>query len=844
MPAKGKGFKHLRKSSLSFFSCLTKRTKKMKKISALAAICIALHFSAFTQVSIKGIVYDATEHSPLKGASIKIQNSYSNFSSGEDGSYSIMNLRKGKYQLEVSYIGYETWKLDFALNRDTSIAVQLIKKSVLADEVVIKAVRAGDNTPMTSLKLDNRQIAEKNLGQDITYLLNQTPSVVVTSDAGAGVGYTGLRIRGSDASRINVTINGIPVNDAESAGTYWVDLPDIASSVDNMQIQRGVGTSTNGAGAFGASVNIQTTKLNENPYGALNSSFGFFNTIKNTVSFGTGLMKDKWVIDGRMSKLNSDGYIDRAFSDLKSFYVSGGYYGKKSILKLIIFSGKERTYQAWNGVPEARLKNDTAGMLQLLMNGSVSQAQYDNMITSNSRTFNIYTYSNQTDNYQQDYYQLHYSYELNKSWNMNAALHYTKGAGYYEEYRNDDAFSNYGLNNVIAGTDTITTTNLIRQRWLSNDFYGATYSVNYDNHKKLQATLGGAANQYVGAHFGNVIWAQFASNSTPDLKYYNDSATKNDANIFCKADYQLTKKLSAYADLQYRTIYYSFFGFDDNLQNVQQSVNLNFINPKVGLMFRLNNSNSFYASYAVGNKEPNRDDYVQSTPLSRPKPEHLQNVEAGYTHVAGIWMVAANYYYMYYHNQLVLTGQINDVGSYNRTNIDKSYRSGIELQAGVKPLKNLDIQGNIAFSKNIILKYTEYIDNWDDWSQLANNLGKTDISFSPSIVAGGTVKYTPIKNFDIGWYSKYVGKQYLDNSSNPDRMVKSWFVNDLQFVYTIKPKFVREISLNLMVNNILNRLYESNGWTYSYIYGGHQYTENWYYPQAGRNFLMGVGIKL
>jgi iron complex outermembrane recepter protein len=815
----------------------------MKKIFALAAICIALHLSAFTQVSIKGNVYDAADHSPLKGASIKIQDSYNSFSSVDDGSFSIMNLKKGKQQLEVSYLGYETQKFSFVITRDTSITFLLNKKSVLADEVVIKAIRAGDNTPMTSVKLDNKQLAEKNLGQDITYLLNQTPSTVVTSDAGAGVGYTGLRIRGSDASRINVTINGIPVNDAESAGTYWVDLPDIASSVDNIQIQRGVGSSTNGAGAFGASLNIQTTKLNEDPYAAINSSFGSFNTLKNTVSFGTGLLKDKWVIDGRMSKLNSDGFIDRAFSDLKSFYVSGGYYGKKSILKLIVFSGKERTYQAWYGIPEARLNNDTAAMHQLLLNGSVSQAQYDNMISSDSRTFNMYTYSNQTDNYQQDYYQLHYSYELNKFWNMNAALHYTKGAGYYEEYRNDDAFSKYGLDNVIVGADTITSTNLIRQRWLDNDFYGATYSVNYDNHKKLQATIGGAANQYVGAHYGNVIWAQFASNSTPDLKYYNDSAKKNDVNIFGKIDYQLTKKLSVYGDLQYRTIYYSFFGFDDNLQNIQQAVNLNFINPKVGLMFRLNNSNSFYASYAIGNKEPNRDDYVQSTPASRPKHEHMQNIEAGYSHIAGIWMVAANYYYMYYRNQLVLTGQINDVGAYNRTNIDKSYRSGIELQAGVKPLKNMDIQGNIAFSKNVILNYTEYIDNWDDWSQQTNILGKTDISFSPSVVAGGSVRYTPLKNFDVAWYSKYVGKQYLDNSSNPDRMLKAWFVNDLQLSYIIKPKFVKEISLNLMVNNILNKLFESNGWTYSYIYGAKQYTENWYYPQAGRNFLMGVGVK-
>ena len=652
---------------------------------------------------------------------------------------SYSNIKSTKLVLEISYIGYETRKLEFKPHSDTSIVVLLKKMSVLADEVVIKAVRADDNAPMTSVKMDNNQIEDRNMGQDITYIMAMTPSAVVTSDAGTGMGYTGIRIRGTDPTRINVTINGIPVNDAEESETFWADLPDIASSVDNMQIQRGVGTSTNGAGAFGASLNIETTKLNENPYATTSSTFGSFNTLKNTVSFGTGLIDKRWAFDGRLSKINSDGYIDRAFSDLKSFYVSGSYYGKKSILKLIVFSGKECTYQAWNGVPEARLKNDTAGMRNMLNTGTITQAQYEDMLASNNRTYNIYTYSNQTDNYQQDYYQLLYSYEINKNWNINAALHYTKGAGYYQELWTKDAYAISGQNPIIINTDTISNADFIRQLWLSNDFYGCTYSVSYDNHKKVQATIGGAANSYVGAHFGNIIWAQNAGGSIPDLKYYDDTARKNDVNVFAKINYQIIKKLSLYADLQYRTVYYSFFGFDENLQNDQQHVNLNFFNPKAGANFKLNNSNNLYASYAVGNKEPDRDDYVQSTPENRPKPENLQNVEVGYSHKVRKWMFNANYYYMYYKNQLVLTGKLNDVGDYNRVNIDKSYREGVELEAGVKPLKQLDIQANITFSRNKILNFTEYIDidNWDSAAQVPVVHNKTDISFSPAVSCRG-----------------------------------------------------------------------------------------------------------
>jgi iron complex outermembrane recepter protein len=815
----------------------------MKKTIALLALGFTIYMPVKAQLTLKGTVYDSENNSTMKGATVKIESSFNSVYASEDGNFTLKNLKKGSQSIEISYIGYETWKNDFTITKDTSINVYLKKKTILADEIVIKAIRADENSPVTSVKLDKKQIEELNLGQDITYLMNTTPSVVVTSDAGTGVGYTGIRIRGTDPTRINVTINGIPVNDAESQGTYWVDLPDIASSVDNMQIQRGVGTSTNGAGAFGASLNIQTTKLNENPYATYSSSAGSFNTFKNTVSAGTGLINKCWAFDARLSKLSSDGFIDRAFSDLKSFYVSGGYYGKKSILKLIVFSGKERTYQAWYGVPEARLNNDSAGMQQMLDNWFITQEEYDAMINSGSRTYNYYSYSNQTDNYQQDYYQLHYSYEISKNWNANAALHYTKGAGYYEEFRNDDAFANYGLDNVIAGSDTITTTDLVRQRWLDNDFYGVVYSLNYDNKKKAVFTLGGAANTYDGDHYGMVIWSQFASNSIPCKKYYSDNAKKNDADIFGKLSYHINEKLNFYADMQYRTVYYSFFGYDDDLQNVQQSVNLNFLNPKTGFVYAINHSSDFYISYGIGNKEPSRDDYVQSTPMNRPKYEHLQNIEAGFSHKFRIWEIAVNYYYMYYINQLVLTGQINDVGAYNRTNINKSYRTGIEIAAGVKPLQNLDIQANATFSKNSILDFTEYVDNWDGGPQVQKQYSETDIAFSPRVIAGSQVSYKFYKNAAVKLLSKYVGKQYLDNTSNSERAIASYFVNDVELSYSLSPKFMKEIKFTMLVNNVFSELYESNGWTYPYYLGGKLIDNNYYYPQAGRNFLAGITLK-
>jgi iron complex outermembrane receptor protein len=710
-------------------------------------------------------------------------------------------------------------------------------------DVVVNSTRADRKSAMAYSNLNKQKIQEQNLGQDLPYLLNQQPSVVTTSDAGTGVGYTGIRIRGSDATRVNVTINGIPVNDAESQGAFWVDLPDIASSIDNIQVQRGVGTSTNGAGAFGGSLNIQTTKLNTKAYGEYNASYGSFNTLKNTVNVGTGLIDEKFAVDARLSKITSDGFIDRSTSDLQSYYLSAGYFSKSNIVKFITFSGLEETYQAWNGIPEARLKGDAKGIEDYINRNYLDAEDADHLRNSNSRTYNQFTYANQVDHYKQDYYQLHYSHEFNSNWNSHVALYYTKGKGYYEEYKKGETFGKYGLNDVVIDSTIITSTNLVRRRWLDNDFYGTTFSLNYDSHDKLSALIGGGWNQYQGQHFGEVIWAQYASNGAPHQRYYNDTARKNDFNVFLKVNYLLFKKLNIFADIQERNIYYKFLGYNRLLENVRQAAALNFINPKVGLNYDITERARVYASYSIGQKEPSRNDYTQSTPDSRPKPEKLQDVEIGYSQSAKKISWGLNLYHMDYKDQLIVTGEINDVGAYIHTNVAKSYRQGIEAQVAVQPFQQLTWNVNATYSQNKIKNFKEFVDDYDNGVQQLNTFKTSDIAFSPNIIAGSTITFEAFKNFRISLITKYVGEQFLDNTSSSDKKLDAFFVNDVRINYTIKTKFIKEIGIILSINNILNEQYESNGYTYGYIAGGERVTENFYYPQAGINFMGGVSLK-
>jgi iron complex outermembrane receptor protein len=813
---------------------------------SLVGIFAMFSLCSFAQFTLSGKVTDATGL-PLAGVNIVLQNSFSGTISQPDGNFAIKQLPSGKYTLQITSVGYEKWSKEVDLQKDTYLEIALSEVRYIADEVVVTATRASEKSPTTFTNISKQELAKQNLGQDLPVLLNQTPSVVVNSDAGAGVGYTGIRIRGSDPTRVNVTVNGIPMNDAESHGVFWVNMPDFTSSVESIQIQRGVGTSTNGAGAFGATVNIQTNSLNQTPYGEVSNSFGSFGTRKHTIKAGTGLLDGKWAFDARLSKVASDGFIDRAFSDLSSYFVSGGYYGKKSLVKVNVFSGKEQTYQAWNGIPEAKLSGDKTALTNHYYNnlGTAYITPQDsvNLFSSNPRTFNQFTYQNQTDNYKQDHYQLFFSQEIGKFFTLNTALHYTKGKGYYEEYKANDSFSKYNLPAVIVGDDTIARTDIIRRRWLDNDFYGIVYSLNYQKQDKLTATIGGGYNVYKGDHFGEIIWARFAGNTNIRDKYYLDDATKKDFNIYGKVLYSFSEKLTGFADLQYRFVDYSFLGFNQVLQNVQQDAKLNFFNPKAGFSYKINSQNNLYASYSVGHREPTRDDYTNSTPQSRPKAEALHNVEVGYKTQSRNYSFSVNYFLMSYKNQLVLTGKINDVGAYTRTNIDKSYRSGIELETSWRFAKAFLLSANATFSRNKVKNYREFIDNYDTGIQQEKSYSTTDISFSPNVIAAGNLAYSPVKGLNISWISKYVGKQYLDNTSDEKRKLNAFFVNNLLINYTIKPKFIKEIGVNLLLNNIFSEQYEPNGYTFSYIYGGQTTTENYYYPQAGFNFLAGLTLK-
>jgi iron complex outermembrane receptor protein len=716
---------------------------------------------------------------------------------------------------KLSVISYQLSVVFAVLFSANTFAQTPINKTI-SDSVIVAATRTNGKQGIAYVEVSKEDLRKQNLGQDIPMLLNQTPSVVVNSDAGNGVGYTGIRIRGSDATRINVTVNGIPLNDAESHGVYWVNMPDFASSVNSIQIQRGAGSSTNGAGAFGASLNMQSNVLNAEPYAEVNSSAGSFNTFKNTIMAGTGLIDGKFTFDARLSKISTDGYVDRAFSDLKSFFVSGGYYGTKTIIRANVFSGKERTYQSWYGIPEAAL--DT------------------------NRTYNYYTYPNQTDNYQQDHYQLIGSHSINNNWNLNLALHYTRGRGYYEEYKSQDNFASYGLTSFIAGTDTVTATDLVRQRWLDNHFYGLTYSVNYNSNKRFSFILGGGANQYRGKHYGTLIWMQYATVPI-DYHYYDDNAVKTDINVYTKGNYNFGAGINAFVDLQFRHVGYSFLGFNYNLQSVQQQVNLNFFNPKAGITVDLPSDQQLYLSASVAHREPTRDDFTQSTPDSRPKAERMVDGELGYKKRWKTASIGANAYLMYYKNQLVLTGRINDVGNYIHNNIDQSYRAGIELEGAVNITRTLKFAGNVTLSQNKVLNYTEYIDDYDNGGQITNQFKKADISFSPKLIASATLSYEPVKNLVFSLVNKYVGRQYLDNTSNKARSLSAFTTQNLRINYGFKVPHLKEISLTLAVNNLLNAKYAPNGYTFSYVYGGQQTTENYYYPQAGINFMGGVGLK-
>ncbi len=768
---------------------------------------------------LKGIVRDASNLKPLASAIIQLGNAKT--IADENGLFSFSKQAQGTYQLTVSSLGFKTYASSITIEDEQILLdIQLKESDLYLQALEVKAIRASANAPFAKTNIGKDQIALSNTGQDLPFLLNQTTSAVINSDAGNGVGYTGIHIRGSDATRINVTLNGIPYNDAESMGTYFVDLPDFTSSVNSIQIQRGVGTSSNGAGAFGATLNLATNEFNEKSYAELNNSFGSFNTWKNTLKVGTGLIGEHFTVDARLSRISSNGYIDRASSDLQSFYFSTAYLNKKSSLRLNIFSGKEKTYQAWYGVPEDSLP---------------VHRTYNPAGTERPGS----PYYNETDNYTQTHYQLFFNYALAKRWSFNTAFFITKGKGYYEEYKAGQAFADYGLPDINSGGSTISTTDLIRQRWLDNNFHGQIASLQYKDLKN-EFNVGGGWTKYQGQHFGNIVWMQTGTVSS-DYRYYNYPATKTDANLYAKWLHKINNRWQSFVDLQFRHLNHHMIGFEGNA-NLEVNRSFDFVNPKAGITYTHNGWQT-YLSYALGSKEPNRDDF-QASPVSQPKPETLHDFEFGIEKKNKQFSYGVTLYYMYYIDQLVLTGQINDVGSYTRTNIPKSYRLGLELQASAIINKWIDISGNLSFSKNKIKAFTEYIDNWDTGLQDAITHQNTSISFSPDMIGALTFNLHLTKGVDLNLLSKYVSKQYLDNSQNESRKLDAYFVQDLRLAYTIKNKIFKEWHIIGQLNNVFNAKYQPSGYSYTYVNNKVQTNANAFYPMAGTNFMLALNINL
>jgi iron complex outermembrane recepter protein len=798
--------------------------------------------SLYAQAKINGKVFTKSEDK-ITNASVLVHPDEKKVDVNPDGSFVLENLTPGAKEIIVSAPNFDDESQRFVWNsNDTTVIFQLSLKSKKMEDVTVKTTRADDKSPTSFTNLDKNQLQKNNFGQDLPTLLEATPSAVTTSDAGTGIGYTGIRLRGTDPSRTNVTINGIPVNDAESYDVYWVNMPDLTSSTENIQIQRGVGSSTNGAAAFGASINIKTDDIRQKSYMSLDNSGGSFGTIRNTIKAGTGLINSHYSMDVRLSNILSDGYIDRASSNLKSYFISGAYVGEKSILRANIFSGHEQTYQSWYGTPESKLFGDATAQNAYADRNYLSDAERANLLNS-GRTYNYYTYKNQEDNYKQSHYQLYLTHTISPKTVFNIAAHYTRGQGYYEEYKTDDKLSKYGLEEVKIGNDTIKTSDIIRRRWLDNHFYGTVYSIANDTKTGLKLTFGGAANVYEGDHFGEVIWAKFASNGKLGNRYYSDYANKSEVNNYLKASYDI-KKLSLFADAQYRVIQYKYV---EAASSSMQTANFSFFNPKVGVTYALNTKNKVYASWSVGHREPVRKDFVESTVSSRPSFEQLFDYEFGYKFKNNRFFAAMNGYFMDYNNQLVLTGQINDVGSYTRVNVKKSYRTGVELEAGVKVFSKLNVLGNLTLSQNKIASFTEYLDAYDasfNYSQTAIEHKNTDIAFSPNAIAALIFIYEPVKNLEVTFTTKHVGKQYLDNTSSNDRKINAYTYSNLGVNYSFAKFGMSDIKIGVLVNNIFDKQYVNNGYTWGYANSGVRQDENFYYPQAGRNFLVRLSLNM
>ncbi|MDE1191170.1 MAG: TonB-dependent receptor [Arachidicoccus sp.] len=806
----------------------------MKNVFLIIASCLCTQLLN-AQVNFKGKILNSSQQ-PLSNASIVLKNTLNKkvqrTRSDENGQFSFKSLdENAHWTLNIFYTGqfFQEQNIN-TYTSDIFNTFVLNEQTASLEPLEVRALRASEKAPFTKTTIDKSFIDKNNIGKDLPFLLDQTPSVVVNSDAGNGVGYTGISIRGSDGTRTNVTINGIPYNDAESAGTYFVDIPDIVSSVGSIQIQRGVGSSTNGAGAFGATINLSTNEVHDSSYAQLNNSYGTFNTWKNTISAGSGLINGKFTADVRLSNISSDGYIDRAKTNLQSLFLSTAYIGKKTTVRFNLITGKEKTYQAWDGVPENIVGSDRTYNELGIINPDLP---YKNNPTN--------FYNNETDNYRQTHYQLFITQQINDKLSFNLTSFLTHGIGYYEEYKTGANYSGYGIPYPVSVSgDTTYTTDLIRRKYLDNNFYGQTFSLQYKNINN-ELTFGGSWNNYDGQHYNNIIWAQNGG-VEPDYQYYRSSAYKYDKSVYIKWLHTIDKYWNLYADMQYRNNWYHIYGFDDQPDTVVKKT-YNFWNPKLGLSYTRNGYNA-YASYAFANKEPNRDDYEANAP----KPEKLHDFEAGITKKDNKYNWGINLYYMLYKDQLVLTGALNDVGSPVRVNVPNSYRAGIELQGGYIFSDWLNATTNATFSRNKIKSFTAYYSAYDaEWNplpQISQVYKNRDIAYSPNIIGGATVNIIPFKNAEISFIGKYVARQYSDNTQDKSRSVADYYNQDARIIYSIKHCLFKEINIIAAAYNIFDRKYYSKGVTYPEYDGGVINNYNYLFPMAGTNYMVGVNINL
>jgi iron complex outermembrane receptor protein len=781
---------------------------------------------------IRGKVTDLTGR-VLTGATVIIANSVAGVNTGPDGNYILKGVKEGNYTISFSYIGYETALRDIHLDRDLTLDISLVEKTFLTGDVLVSATRAGVHSPLAFSAVTREEVRRQNSGYDMPYILSLTPSFVETSEAGNGIGYTNMRIRGTDANRINVTIDGIPLNDAESQQVFWVDLPDLASSVENIQVQRGAGTSSNGSGAFGATISLQTVNPESKPFAEVATSFGSFNSVKNMVSAGTGMLGGKFGLSMRYSEIKSDGYIERTGSNHRSENVTGIFKSGNTILKANVLLGEEHTGIGWWGVPKEML--------------SVNR-RYNPAGEYTDSAGNVKYYDNESDNYKQDHFQLTLSQKLGEYFSLHSAIHYTKGKGYYEEYAGDQNYSDYGLKNVTLGDSILTTTDLIRRKWLSNDFYGLIYSLKYQK-ERIEFTFGGGMNRYLGDHFGNIIWMQYAGNTEKDYQWYFNNARKDEISIYSKVNYSLSEKVSIFGDIQYRHIFYKMSGIEDDLVDIGQEHRFGFFNPKAGVFYSITTNQDAYLSFSVANREPSREDFKEATgdPAATPRPETLYDSELGYRLRTAKASLGVNLYGMIYNDQLVPTGQLSNVGYSIMTNVNQSYRGGVEITAGIKPAGFIDWNINFTLSRSRIRNFIEYYTDYntsDGSSQyLSRNLGDVDIAYSPGIISSSDIGFKIHKGTELHFITKYVGKQYVDNTMSQDRMIEPYLVNNIRLDYEPEIRYLKGLRLQLLVNNIFNSMYISNGYGGNWYEDGAEKSWSYYFPQAGTNYMLRISLK-